>query len=194
MKKSTVAAILYALNGILVFAIVILIVLIVKRGPKPEEPVVATVSEDEYVEDEYVPVEEPQDTSVTVLVAVPDTTSSVNVRSGPSTDYQRIGSAYADYDYEVITILDCGWTMGHYEDLTGYISSDLLIYKTKTTYTASDAATFMDATEEEIEAYMEGNQTDDGLTTLPTETVDTQEETTEEPADAGTTGETTTEE
>ena len=191
MKKSTVAAILYALNGILVFAIVILIVLIVKRGPKPEEPVVATVSEDVYVEEEEIPVEEPQDTSVTVLVAVPDTTSSVNVRSGPSTDYQRIGSAYADYDYEVITILDCGWTMVHYEDLTGYISSDLLIYKTKTTYTASDAATFMDATEEEIEAYMEGNQSSDTLTTTtPVDTTDTLEDT----GAAETTDDTTTEE
>lgn len=190
MKKSTVAAILYALNGILVFAIVILIVLIVKRGPKPEEPVVSTVSEDVYVEEEEIPVEEPQDTSVTVLVAVPDTTSSVNVRSGPSTDYQRIGSAYADYDYEVITILDCGWTMVHYEDLTGYISSDLLIYKTKTTYTASDAATFMDATEEEIEAYMEGNQSSDTLTTTPVETTDTPEDT----GNTETTDDTTTEE
>ena len=125
MKKSTVAAILYAINGMLAIAIVILIVLIAKRGPKPEEPVTASVSEDEYVE-EYVPEpEEPQDTSVTVLVAVPTSTSSVNVRSGPSTDYQRIGSAYSDYDYEVITILDNGWTKIYYEDVTGYISSVL---------------------------------------------------------------------
>lgn len=166
MKKKTVASILYAINIFLALVIVILIVMIVKRGPmpEPEENPLASISGDDIYEEVEPEITEPQDTSVTVLVAIPTSTSSVNVRSGPSTDYQRIGSAYSDYDYEVVVILDNGWTEVIYDGQNGYISSEYLMYKTKTTYTASDAATYMEATEEEIAAYRENpNSTDDAL-------------------------------
>lgn len=155
MRKKVISGILLAVNVILLFTIVILVIKIAGRGPRPEEPVVsanAVVSDNRPVASENTIEVEPQQ-SVTVLVAIPNVTNSVNVRSGPSTDYERVGSAYADCEYEVIEIQSNGWTKLYYDDVVGYISSEYLIYKNKVVF-AEDSYTYEDATDEDLEPYM----------------------------------------
>lgn len=152
MKKQTISAILTALMICLVLAIVVLVVRIQMRGPKPEE---TAVSENEVVMNEQTVSEnmqaEPVEEEVeTVLLAIPQATSSVNVRSGPGTEYERIGSAYSDCEYEVVEIYDSGWTKLLYEGQEGYISSEYLIFRYRST-TSGGTISYMDVDISELE-------------------------------------------
>lgn len=122
----------------LTIAIIVLCIKINLRGPKPVEEV-ASVSADEMVasngmlgDSNSVSEDGAEDVAFEAhfdIVGIPNTTSSVNVRSGPGTDYERIGSAYSTSEYVVLEILDSGWTKIEYDNQTGYISSEFLEYK-----------------------------------------------------------------
>lgn len=166
MKKKTLNALLLAFNICMAFAIVILIVLIAKRGPKPmeeykaqEQSIAEQIAAEQAGQDSVSGGQiESQQTTSTSLVCVPTSASSVNVRTGPSTDYQRIGSAYMENNYEVLAILDNGWTKILYDGQTGYISSEYVRYQVKTIYNDNeDAASFLDASEDEIREYMKAD-------------------------------------
>ncbi|HOO79888.1 MAG TPA: SH3 domain-containing protein [Lachnospiraceae bacterium] len=134
MKKQTISALLTAFMILLVILIVVLVIKIAARGPKQEE---AIASENTIVEQTNTVSEDEPDAAETVdevkiLVAVPNTSSSVNVRSGPGTDYERLGSAYSNNEYEVIEVYSNGWTKLKYDDQEGYISSEYLQYNYKT--------------------------------------------------------------
>lgn len=136
MKKKTISAILTGVNIVLVIAIVFLIVKISGRDPLGEEDVAQNqqamneMTLDEELSQEIVETIE-EDTTEQILVAVPQSTTSVNVRSGPGTDYDRIGSAYTDCEYEVIEVYSSGWTKLNYDGMEGYISSEFLSFKNK---------------------------------------------------------------
>ncbi|MDE6713206.1 MAG: SH3 domain-containing protein [Lachnospiraceae bacterium] len=137
MKKQTISALLTALMICLTIAIVVVIVRIQMRGSRIEE----TVDSDSYMIQEVSGSqnsvsdnqEEEPSVAVTVLVAVPNANSSVNVRSGPGTEYNRLGSAYSNNEYEVLEILDNGWTKLLYSDQEAYINSEYVDYKLRTT-------------------------------------------------------------
>lgn len=131
MSKKTISAILTAIMICLTIAIIVLCVKINLRGPKPVEEDLyladAGEEEEEVVNDESSSSEAYE--AHYDIVAIPETNSSVNVRSGPGTDYERIGSAYSDCEYVVIEILSSGWTKLDYDGQNGYISSEFLSYK-----------------------------------------------------------------
>lgn len=191
MKKKTLSAVLLAFNICMAGAIVLLIILIAKRGPKPMEQyaeakqqTIAEQMEAEQVSDNSASDQqmETQQTTSTVLVCVPTDASSVNVRTGPSTDYQRIGSAYMENNYDVVAILDNGWTKIIYDGQTGYISSDYVKYQVKTIYNGNEEnVSFIDASEDEINEY---RKADDNAPAPPV--VETPAETQEGDAGAGT--------
>lgn len=136
MKKKTISAILTGVNIVLVIAIVILIVKISGRDPLGEETqnqnqqAMNEMTLDEELSQEIVETIE-EETTEQILIAVPQSTTSVNVRSGPGTDYDRIGSAYTDCEYDVIEVYSSGWTKLNYDGMEGYISSEFLSYKYK---------------------------------------------------------------
>ncbi len=138
MKKQTISALLTALMICLTIAIVVVIVRIQMRGAPLEEAADSDsyivqegfVSQDSVSDDQAV--EKPSE-AVTVLVAVPNTNSSVNVRSGPGTEYNRLGSAYSNNEYEVLEILSNGWTKLLYSAQEAYIYSEYIDYKLRTT-------------------------------------------------------------
>lgn len=131
MNKKTISAILTAIMICLTIAIVVLCIKISLRGPKPLEEE-KTDAEIELAEEEIAAsanqVEETYEAHYDI-VAIPNTSSSVNVRSGPGTDYDRIGSAYSNCEYVVYEILPSGWTKLDYDGQNGYISSEFLEYK-----------------------------------------------------------------
>lgn len=138
MKKQTISALLTALMICLTIAIVVVIVRIQMRGLPPEE----AVDSDSYIVQEVSGSQnsvsddqagEKQSEAITVLVAVPNASSSVNVRSGPGTEYNRLGSAYSNNEYEVLEILPNGWTKLLYSEQEAYINSEYVDYKLRTT-------------------------------------------------------------
>lgn len=130
MRKQTVSSILTGIIVCLVVAIVVLIVKIGMRGPKVETDL--SLSSNDVVDD-IVDVATSSGNDVIEiepeLVASPNTSTSVNVRSGPGTEFERIGSAYATGEYKVIEILGSGWTKIDYDGEDGYISSEYLKFQ-----------------------------------------------------------------
>ncbi len=136
MKKKTISAIMTGLIISLSIMIIMLIYFIEKRGART---VTEDVSPIDLITAEGTTIQETDVASAgstaeetieerTIVVATPNATSSVNVRSGPGTDYSRIGSAYPQSEYEVVEILDNGWTHILYEGEEGYISSNYVDY------------------------------------------------------------------
>ena len=138
MKKKTLSIILDVFIGLLVVTIILLIVLIGKRGAAPlqaqetqDDPLVPVVTD----ENGTVAVsEEPEEPTVTpepeekILYATPDATDTVNVRSGAGTNYDKLGSASSGQEFEVISVLTSGWTKLNYNGQEGYIHNDYLDY------------------------------------------------------------------
>ena len=155
MRKQTISALLTALMICLTIAIIVLIIRIQMRAPVTEEQADSnSYIEQDDPEVQNTDVEEPDGGQVveTVLIAITNANSSVNVRSGPGTDYERVGSAYPNNEYEVLEIL-AGWTRILYSDQEAYISNDYIDYKFRRTDSSGNI--FYDvATEESLSEYM----------------------------------------
>ena len=162
MKKKTVGAIILAFDICMVVAIIFLVVKIVARGPKPEiEVAEEIVSEDEIMTTDISDQREKEGAETNKdgekhLVASTNADSSVNVRSGPGTDYQRIGSAYSDVEYEVLEIGD-EWVKIQYDDNNvGYVSAEYVEYQLRIAF-EDGTASYSDATKEDVMKFYTGN-------------------------------------
>ncbi len=122
MKKSTLNAIMQGVIIVLVIAIVFVIIQIMIRPdeipvaelPSEQEPEVESVTEE---------ISEPEE-EVVVVERARIINDNINVRSGPGTDYERLGSAYNGYDFEFLEQLDEGWTKIVYDGQTAYVYSE----------------------------------------------------------------------
>ncbi|MCQ2521357.1 MAG: SH3 domain-containing protein [Lachnospiraceae bacterium] len=140
MSKKTINSILTGFIIVLVVAIVILTIKIAVRKPVTEveegTAVQTAISENIAAAESAAvsenEVEEEEEVLPAVLVVFPDTTSNINVRSGPGVDYERVGAAYANTSYEVVQVLENGWTKVIYEGYEAYMSSELLIFQMQT--------------------------------------------------------------
>lgn len=121
MKKSTLNAIMY---GVIIVLVIAISVVIIKIKIRPEEVIVdlptEELSETESVVEEFSE-EEPE---VIVENRVRMIEDNVNVRSGPGTDYERLGSAYSGYDFELIEQREDGWTQIIYDNREAYVYSE----------------------------------------------------------------------
>ena len=82
---------------------------------------------------------------------------AVNVRTGPSTDYDRIGSLEKGSDVEVTGVADTGWYRIKYNGQVGYVSNKFLITEEeyKVLETAENAA--KEAAKEATKLVEQGN-------------------------------------
>lgn len=121
MKKSTLNAIMY---GVIIVLVIAISVVIIKIQTRPEE-VIAELPTEELSEMESV-VEEisEEEPEIVVEERVRMIEDNVNVRSGPGTDYERLGSAYSGYDFELIEQRDDGWTQIIYDNREAYVYSE----------------------------------------------------------------------
>ncbi len=122
MKKSTLNAIMQGVIIVLVIAIVFVTIKLIIR---PEEvPVVELPSEEvSEVESVVEEISEPEP-EVVIEERVRIVNDNINVRSGPGTDYERLGSAYTGYDFEFVEQLDEGWTKIVYDGQMAYVYSE----------------------------------------------------------------------
>lgn len=122
MKKSTLNAIMQGVIIVLVIAIVFVTIKLIIR---PEEVPIAELPSEEVSEVESV-VEEISEPEPEVVIEerVRIVNDNINVRSGPGTDYERLGSAYTGYDFEFVEQLDEGWTKIVYDGQMAYVYSE----------------------------------------------------------------------
>ncbi len=121
MKKSTLNAIMQGVIIVLVIAIVFVIIQIKIR---PDEELVAEAPSEEVSEtvSEEIEVSEPEPELV-IEQRVRMINDNINVRSGPGTDYERLGSAYIGYDFEYVEQLE-EWTKIVYDGQMAYVYSE----------------------------------------------------------------------
>ena len=86
---------------------------------------------------------------------------NVNVRSGPGTDYDRLGSAYKGFDYEVLSTDNSEWVKIKYDDKAAYVFAE---YVEIVPMVLNDIG--------EYEEYVDMNNTDNSTTSESTETDD----------------------
>lgn len=122
MKKSTLNAIM---QGVIIVLVIAIVVVIIKIKLRPDEVPVAEIVSEEVSEPESVieEVSEPEP-EVVVVERARIIDDNINVRSGPGTDYERLGSAYSGYDFEFIEQLEEGWTKIVYDDREAYVYSE----------------------------------------------------------------------
>lgn len=81
------------------------------------------ISEEESIEDEPDYTVEPHDEVLYVKKAV-------NVRKGPSTDYEKIGALSKGTEVQITGIADTGWYQIQYNNETAYVSASYLLDET----------------------------------------------------------------
>lgn len=166
MKKSTLNAIMQGVIIVLVIAIVFVSIKLIIR---PDEvPVVEQPSEE--ISEVASVIEEVSEPEPELIIEdrVRMIKDNINVRSGPGTDYERLGSAYIGYDFEFVEQLD-EWTKIVYDGEMAYVYSEYvevipMVLQEDGSYTeyvdleenAEDAGT--EETSEEIS----GEETEDG--------------------------------
>ncbi len=126
MKKRTLNAIMQGVMIVLVIAIITVSIKLILRPDveetqademNPSEDVIVTEEIPEVVSEEE-PVKQETYTRVRILK------DNINVRSGPGTDYDRLGSAYSGYDFEFVENVDEEWTKIIYDGKEAYIYSE----------------------------------------------------------------------
>ncbi len=122
MKKSTLNAIM---QGVIIVLVIAIVVVIIKIKLRPDEVPVTEIVSEEVSEPESVveEISEPEP-EVVIVERVRIINDNINVRSGPGTDYERLGSAYTGYDFEFIEQLEEGWTKIVYDDQEAYVYSE----------------------------------------------------------------------
>lgn len=121
MKKSTLNAIM---QGVIIVLVIAIAVVTIKLVLRPDEVPVAEDFSEEVSEVasvvEEVSEEEPE---LVIEERVRMTSDNINVRSGPGTDYERLGSAYIGYDFEFVEQLE-EWTKIIYDGKEAYVYSE----------------------------------------------------------------------
>ncbi len=123
MKRSTLNAIMQGVMIVLVIAIIVVSIKLILR-PEEEEisevPVAEQTSEPESIP-EVISEESTEPETYTRVRILKD---NINVRSGPGTEYERLGSAYGGYDFEFVEETNEEWTKIIYDGKEAYIYSE----------------------------------------------------------------------
>ena len=129
MRKSTINKILLGIIIFLVVGICVLLILIASR-PKYiniDEKAITNVEEVSAIVASQPPTNESttKDSVVVSEVQKPvfgKTSTKVNLREVDSSDARVLGTVEAGYEFEIIEVLENGWTKIKYKDSEAYIS------------------------------------------------------------------------
>lgn len=132
MKNSTINKLMYLAICFLSIFIIFISFKIITRPHPIYEKLDESVSTIDNSEQESLnaavpdaPVEEPTNDNTTTLHG--KTSSRVNIRELPSTDSRVLTTVEKDYSFNIIEIMDNGWTKIVFGDSQAYISSDFVI-------------------------------------------------------------------
>lgn len=125
MKKKTLNAIMQGVMIVLVLAIIVVSIKLILRPDEVEEPSEVAAVEEFYSEPESIPeVISEETTEQQIYMRVRILKDNINVRSGPGTDYERLGSAYAGYDFEFVEQTNEEWTKIIYDEREAYLFTE----------------------------------------------------------------------
>lgn len=135
MKKRTINIILMSVIGLLIVAICVLIIQILNRPrytatAEPQTTVITEISHSEAVSSiqESQSAEPDKELSEETSTLRGKASTKVNIRELPSEDARVLETVEAGTEFDIIEILDSGWTMIQYqEDMDAYISSSYVI-------------------------------------------------------------------
>lgn len=122
IDKNTRTYIMYGVIGCLSIAIIFCIIKLAAR-PKVEINDEIIIETSETKKPEAVATQPVQNEPVKIDVKdrariIED---NVNVRSGPGTDFERLGTAYKDFDFEMLNQDNDEWVKIKYDDKTAYV-------------------------------------------------------------------------
>lgn len=125
MKKSTLNAIMQGVIIVLIIAIVVVSIKLITRPEVTEPSEVAIAEKESEAEPEVIPeVESEEPAAPEVYTRVRILKDNINVRSGPGTEYDRLGSAYGGYDFEFLEVVNDEWTKIIYDGKEAYVYSE----------------------------------------------------------------------
>lgn len=132
MKKQTINRILIGIIVLLVIAICILTVQILNRPRYTVANETETATIIEIPQSEAIPAT--QETKSSETVSTEDTnlqrgktSTKVNIRELPTEDARVLETVEAGFEFNIIEILDSGWTKIQYGEMEAYISSSYVI-------------------------------------------------------------------
>jgi hypothetical protein len=97
MKKSTLNSIMI---GVIITLVIAISIVSIKLAFRTEEDI-NPPEEEEIVEEEVVEEEVEEEPEVVIVQRAVINADNINVRSGPGTDFERLGSAYKGNDFEL---------------------------------------------------------------------------------------------
>ena len=123
MKKSTLNAIMY---GVIIVLVIAIVVTGIKLSTRPKIIVEEESSSVVSVKEEITFFEEnSEEVSLADIVArAKILDDNINVRTGPGTDFDRLGSAYYGNTFEYISQSHDGWTKIKYDNKVAYVFSE----------------------------------------------------------------------
>ncbi len=127
LDKSTRTSIMY---GVIICLLVGIVICIVRISVRPkiekEEEFVFTVNK---IDDDMIDVQVEQkreEVHIDVKNRARILEDNINVRSGPGTDYERVGTAYKGFDFEILASDNSEWIKINYDDKAAYIYSEFV--------------------------------------------------------------------
>ena len=135
MKKTTINRLLICIIIMMLFSICFLIMCIVTRPryiKEPEGTVITELSQEIITDSQTNNIPEISETSATKETTLPQimrgkTSSKVNIRDAANADARVLETVEEGYTFEIIEILDNGWTKIKYGEMDAYISSSYVI-------------------------------------------------------------------
>lgn len=123
MKKSTLNAIMY---GVIIVLVIAVVVTGVKLSTRPKIVVQEESSSIVSAKEEITFFEEnTEEVSLADIVArAKIIDDNINVRTGPGTDYDRLGSAYYGNTFEYVSQSHDGWTKIKYDNKVAYVFTE----------------------------------------------------------------------
>lgn len=116
--------------GVMICLSIAILFCIIKIALRPEEEVkVPEKIIEDAIEQEVLPPAPPIEIKEDKIVLdVHDRAriieDNVNVRSGPGTDYERLGTAYRDFDFEMLDQDNDEWVKIKYDDKVAYVFAE----------------------------------------------------------------------
>ncbi len=123
MKKNTLNAIMY---GVIIVLVIAITVTGIKLATRPKIVVEEESSSVIHAEEQITFFEENTEelSAADIVARAKIVDDNINVRTGPGTDYDRLGSAYYGNTFEYVSQSHDGWTKIKYDNKTAYVFSE----------------------------------------------------------------------
>ena len=115
---------MYGVIGVLAVGIIFCLISIAARPKVTIDDSVPLEDKPEHVDISGIQVKKEEAVKMEIVNRVRIKEDNVNVRSGPGTDYDRLGAAYRDFDFEILEEESNGWIKIMYDDKPAYIYAD----------------------------------------------------------------------